>query len=423
MATTVPVGLATIRARAGHACRNMPWASRAVEAWATALVAETGLRPQSLHPSPDRRRLVDELFAAWAEGCDACGRTTLAGQQQVICRGLVEAGESFVRLVPGDGPAVPFRLQVRDPAQIDANSHADRGNGIRVRAGIEFDAHGRRTAYHVLPDPPGEPFATSLQPVRVDAADVCHIYEPLAPGQVRGISWLAPVLLKLRDLDAYSDAQLLRQKIGALHAALLYSPDGSAGPYAGEQTGSALESGLEPGTIKVLPSGFDVKFSDPPELGQEYDAFQRWCLREIASGLGLPFELLTGDLSAVNYSSIRAGLVEFRRRVDTLRNQVLVPLLLAPVWRRFIDIAVLTGTLPADDPDIGRVGWIAPPWRWVDPLKDAEAEIMAINAGLRSRAEIVAEHGRDIEQVDRERAEDRRREQALGLVGGQDAAA
>lgn len=411
MRSTVPVGLATVRSRAQHASRNMPWASRAVEAWATALVAETGLRPQSLHPSPDRRRQVDELFAAWAETCDACGRTTFAGLQQVICRSLVEAGEAFVRLRDEDG----LKLQVLDPAQIDSNSHADRGNGVRVRAGIEFDALGRRTAYHVLPDPPGEPFATSLQPVRVDAADIVHIYEPLAPGQVRGISWLAPVLLKLRDLDAYSDAQLMRQKVGALHAALLYSPDGSAGPYGGEQTGSALESGLEPGTIKVLPAGFDVKFSDPPELGQEFDAFQRWCLREIASGLGLPFELLSGDLSGVNYSSIRAGLVEWRRRVDTLRNQVLVPLLLAPVWRRFIDTALLTGALPADDPDIGRVGWIAPPWRWVDPLKDAEAEIMAINAGLRSRAEIVAEHGRDIEQVDRERAEDRRREQSLGL--------
>jgi lambda family phage portal protein len=396
----------------------MPWASRAVEAWATALVAETGLRPQSLHPSPDRRRQVDELFIAWAETCDACGRAAFAGQQRVICRSLVEAGEAFVRLRYEDG----LKLQVLDPAQIDSNSHADRGGGVRVRAGIEFDALGRRIAYHVLPDPPGEPFAGATQPVRVDAADVCHVYEPLAPGQVRGISWLAPVLLKLRDLDAYSDAQLMRQKVGALHAGFLYSPDGSAGPYGGEQTGGALESGLEPGVLKVLPAGFDVRFSDPPELGQEFDAFQRWCLREIASGLGLPFELLTGDLSAVNYSSIRAGLVEFRRRVDTLRKQVLVPLLLAPVWRRFIDTALLTGALPADDPDIGRVGWIAPPWRWVDPLKDAEAEILAINAGLRSRAEVVAEHGRDIEQVDRERAEDRRREQSLGL-GEPDAAA
>jgi lambda family phage portal protein len=415
----VPVGLATVRNRAQSAVRNSPWAARAVQAWATSLVAETGLRPQSMHPSPDRRREIDDLFAACAEQCDAAGRTTFAGLQAVVCRSLVEAGEAFVRLRYEDG----LKLQVLDPAQVDANAHADRGGGVRIRAGIEFDALGRRTAYRVLPDPPGEPFATSLQPVRVEAADVCHVYEALSPGQVRGISWLAPVLLKLRDLDAYSDAQLMRQKVGALHAGFLYSPDGSAGPYGGEQTGSALESGLEPGVLKVLPSGFDVKFSDPPELGAEYDAFQRWCLREIASGLGLPFELLSGDLSAVNYSSIRAGLVEFRRRVDTVRNQVLVPLLLAPVWRRFIELAVLTGALPADDPEIGRVTFISPRWHWVDPLKDAEAEVLAIRAGLRSRAEIVAEHGRDIEEVDRERAEDRRRERALSLDGVEDAAA
>lgn len=421
--TTVPAGLATIRQRARHAARNWPWAARAVEAWTTALVAETGLRPQSLHPSPERRRAVDDLFATWAGECDAGGRLSFAALQAFVCRSMVEAGESFVRLVERDGPAVPLQLQILDPGQVDHCAHADPGDGRRVRAGVEFDAMGLRRAYYVLPDPPGEPFALSTQPVRVEAVDIAHIFEPASPGQVRGIPWLSARLLKLKDLDSYGDAQLMRQKVGALHAGFLYSPDGNAGPYAGEQTGSALEASLEPGSIKLLPPGFDVKFNAPPELGQEFDAFQRWLLREIAAGVGLPYETLTGDLSSVNYSSIRAGLVEHRRRVDTLRGQVLVPLLLAPVWRRFVDTAVLIGALPADDPDIGRVSFISPPWRWIDPRADAEGEIMAINAGLRSRAEVVAEHGRDVEELDRERAEDRRREQTLGLGAINDAAA
>jgi capsid protein len=37
-------------------------------------------------------------------------------------------------------------------------------------------------------------------------------------------------------------------------------------------------------------------------------------LRAIAMGMGITYEQLTGDLTNVNYSSIRAGLIEFRRR-------------------------------------------------------------------------------------------------------------
>jgi hypothetical protein len=41
----------------------------------------------------------------------------------------------------------------------------------------------------------------------------------------------------------------------------------------------------------------------------------------------VPYELLTGDLSQVNYSSIRAGLVEFRRQIDAVHDLDLEPAL------------------------------------------------------------------------------------------------
>nr|WP_246729193.1 phage portal protein [Methylosinus sp. RM1] len=117
--------------------------------------------------------------------------------------------------------------------------------------------------------------------------------------------------------------------------------------------------------------------------------------REIAAGLGVPYEQLTGDLSSVNYSSIRAGLVEFRRRVEALQHNVVVHQFCRPVWRRFVTTEYLAGRLEAPgferDPEpYLSASWLPPKVEWVDPLKDVQAEILAIGAGLMSRRQAVA---------------------------------
>jgi capsid protein len=69
------------------------------------------------------------------------------------------------------------------------------------------------------------------------------------------------------------------------------------------------------------------------------------------------------------------------------------------------------------------VKWIPPKWDWVDPLKDRKAEIEAIEAGLKSRSDVIESEGYDAEEVDRRIAADRAREEELGLRFGKAAAA
>src|SRR5512132_3795063 len=124
--------------------------------------------------------------------------------------------------------------------------------------------------------------------VRIDASEIQHILEPLAPGQVRGLPWLTPVLLRLHELDQYEDAQLVRQKVAALFAGFLMDPDGNASTaFAGDTANGVMTSGLEPGTLKVLPPGYDIKFSDPAETGDNYKPFIDQQLRSIAAGIAL----------------------------------------------------------------------------------------------------------------------------------------
>ena len=93
------------------------------------------------------------------------------------------------------------------------------------------------------------------------------------------------------------------------------------------------------------------------------------------------------------------------------------------VWQRWLDVAVFSGALELPGYDRNRrdyaaCAWLPPRWDWVDPLKDARAEIEQIEAGLKSRTQALAERGYDAEQVDAEIAADRAREKALGLDFG-----
>ena len=81
---------------------------------------------------------------------------------------------------------------------------------------------------------------------------------------------------------------------------------------------------LEPGTLQVLLPGEDVKFSTPADVGGGYEAFQYRTLLSVSASLGLPYHLVTGDVRQANYSSLRAELVEFRRRVEQFEPGLIV---------------------------------------------------------------------------------------------------
>jgi ATP-dependent protease ClpP protease subunit len=104
----------------------------------------------------------------------------------------------------------------------------------------------------------------------------------------------------------------------------------------------------------------------------------------------LPYHPVTGDVRQANYSSLRAELVEFRRRVQQLQHGVIAHQLCRPVWARWLETAGLAGKLDLPDPAAARVvQWIPPRWDWVDPLKDIQAQVLAMEAGITSRRKVV----------------------------------
>jgi lambda family phage portal protein len=424
MASPVQQGLASravIARRASWLVANAPLGESAVLCFQTSLVGD-GPSVRSRHPNEAIRAALE---GAWNDGfytrADIEGGDLCAFLGRCV-RCLVTHGESFTRLLTTSRGEL--RLQLLNPEQIDPALNRELEGGARIVAGVELGSNGERLAYHVRPESPDQWITTIAPAVRVSADDVLHVYEPRNPGQTRGMSWFAPVATRLLELDSVEDAAIMKAKTTALLAGFIRDLEGGS---AADDLASG-ELSLEPGTLRRLPPGQDITFSPTSDMSGLND-FLKHMARTIGSGVGVPYELLTGDLSGVNYSSAKLGLEAFKRRCLAIRASLLGTRLLDPIWRRFATLEVLSGRLSV--PDFARdpesyfaATWMFPGWPALDPYREAAADVVLMRAGVRSRDEVVSSRGRDVAEVTAEIEADPLREMVatasprLGASGG-----
>ena len=432
-----------LRAKSRDLVRRNAWAASGIEAFVANAIG-TGIKPQSMVPDQVQREAIQSLWRDWCEQADAAGLTDFYGLQALATRAMLEGGEALVRLRyrrSSDGLPVALQIQVLEAEHLPSTMNRDlaaasgaSNSGNVIRSGIEFDRLGRRVAYHLYRSHPNDGLlapmsgAGGMETVRVDASEVIHLFRPLRPGQIRGEPWLTRALVKLNELDQYDDAELVRKKTAAMFAGFItrLAPEDNLMEESDAAPSGVAMAGMEPGTLQILEPGEDIKFSAPADVGSSYAEFMRQQFRAVAAAMGITFEMLTGDLTQVNYSSIRAGLLEFRRRCEALQHGVIVHQLCRPIWRAWLDQAVLEGqlTLPAyreAKRQYQAAKWIPQGWSWVDPQKEFNAMKLAIRAGLMSRSEVISGNGYDAEDVDREIAADNQRADDLGLVFDSDA--
>jgi lambda family phage portal protein len=397
-----------LRNRSRDLIRNNPYAARAVEELAGNVVG-TGIVPKAKTGNAGIDKVIDAEWPFFAEACDTPQRLDFYGMQTLTVRTMAESGEALARFRPRPADAglrIPLQLQMLEADFLDQARTMGLVNG-HVMEGVQFDDMGRRVAYWLFSYHPGGVLILNprggivSQPVPAD--QILHTYRVLRPGQVRGVPWLAPVMMALRDLDDYCDAERVRKKVEACVTAFVQQPEGVDGDPLGisgtdPSSGLAVES-FQPGMVEYLKPGQEIKFNNPPPAGG-YREYKMTELQGIMAGIGLPYELGTGDMSQVNYSSWRGGMLGFRNTVEAYRWLTLIPLFCLPVWRRFIDTLILQGKIsPAalKDPKITlrTVQWTAPRFESVDPVKDAEAVLKDVRMGRKTWFEAVLENGYD----------------------------
>jgi lambda family phage portal protein len=417
--TALSDSLTGLRSRSRDLARNNPWVANGFRSLASNLIG-CGITPRWLLDDVQLKENIQQAWQQWTNNSDLDGRYDFYGMQLLVAQTLMQAGEVLVRIVPqkmrGKGN-VPLQIQVLEPDFL-IDDYPSSPDGLRqIKMGIELDTSGRRVAYHLYKSHPGEADNLNSDKIRIAAQDILHIYRVDRPGQLRGVPWISSVLLKLRELDQYEDAELVRKKTSALFAGFITEP---APDFNANERDDYQELGLEPGMLKRLAPGENIEFSEPSDVGGSYEVWMMQQLRGVAAGMGITYEQLTGDLRGVNYSSIRAGLIEFRRQIELLQHHLIVHQLCQPIATRWLNLAVLSGAIDIpeyfDNPGkYHRISWQPPGWDWVDPLKDVQAEILSMEHHLKARQDIIAKHGMDAEEVDRRIKQDKEREKQFGL--------
>jgi lambda family phage portal protein len=424
-----------LRARCRDAMRNNPHANAASDSFVANLIG-TGIKPSSLvSDNPDLREAIMELWLEWTDQCDADGLADFYGMQTIVARALFEAGECFIRFRNRrveDGILVPLQIQLLESEMCPYGHNIKAPNGNFIMNGIELDFLGKRAAYWFFPVHPGdmqiEVNVNNLQPIRVPASEVLHIFRCTRPGQMRGVPLITPALVRLFFLDQYDDAELERKRIAAMFAGFITTPTPEdVVPIDGLDESAPQEnvalSGLEPGTMQTLLPGESITFSEPADVGGSYEAYQYRQQLALFGALGIPYSLATSDLRRANYSSLRGSIVEYRRKLEQFQHNVIVYQMCAPIWRRWLDTAVLAEALDidttmylADKTQFQKAKWIPQRNDWVDPLKDRQAEKLAVDSGFKSRSDVIEAEGFDPEENDKRIAADHQREEQLGLT-------
>jgi lambda family phage portal protein len=415
--------LSSLRNRSRELVRNNPWGAK-IRRQLPAHLVGTGVTPRPTAGADRTRQRALAVWDAWSDATDIESGTGFAAQQALLAGTVVESGEALLLWTPDPRAPGGWTTRVMEPDYLDEHYNEPSRNGSgRIVNGIEFDAAGRRLAYHLWREHPGDMLfggTRGLDRMRVDARFVDHVFEVLRPGQTRGVPWLAASALRLRGLDEYLESERWRKKVTAAFGVFLLTASGPAMSALGQQsteTGAdGAQRGIEtiaPGTIKRLKPGEDVKFSAPP-ADQGLNDYVKAELLAIAAGCGVPYAEMSGDLSNANYGSMRAGKVEFWALLDAWQWLMVKPMMLQRAWARVQAAAGVPG-LPC--------AWTFPKRTWVDPLKDAQAEILAIRAGLTSQPDAVAARGEDWRALLAEQAEFLQAARDAGLVLETDVAA
>lgn len=431
----------TVVSRARDAVRNSGWAASALESWVANVVGQRGMRMISLHPDEMIRESITKTWLKWCKQCDSefqidvpgSGVLDFGGFQQLVAREVWEAGEVFIRVhmrPKSERLTVPIQLQLLESEQLPVWRMASGSNippGNTVRSGIEYDPLGRRVAYHFYKVHPGETMFFSsdgLSTERIPAKFIVPVHEMLRAGQMRGVPRLTPILAKLNEIEKLTDAELVRKATCSMITGII-TKTGQESPFAADAVAqpSNLDTAItniQPGTMIELLPGEDAQLVVPPDDGGFPEALISF-LKAFAAGAGIPYHQVTGDLRETSFSSIRAGVIEFRLRAQAYQCSVFEQRMLEPIFQLFLRFAVLSGALDLPDyaKDPGQyeeVRWQPAGWPWVDPLKDIEATQLEIQCGLNTRTAAAAERGLDAAQIDEERSREMKREKTLGLT-------
>jgi lambda family phage portal protein len=302
-----------------------------------------------------------------------------------------------------------YQLQPIDADQLDETlNRTATAVSNEIVMGVERDRAGRPVAYHLWNRHPTE---SGRVRERVPARDVLHVFKRLRVGQVRGIPWFAPALVTWKLGDRYTEAELYQSLLAAAQGGFFVNKDASSvmvmptrvNPETGREEPVPIQMEAAPGEARQLPPGWEFQPWQPTHPTANYVGFMKAVKRVVARAFGRSYASLTGDLSDVNFSSMRTDRVREIEQNKLHQQDLLVEQLCQVVFADWVQMASMVGALGAVPIDAAQMAsfaeWMCKGWPWIDPMKDMAAAQMEIGMGLNSPQRLCAEKGRDFYEI------------------------
>lgn len=407
--------LRILRDRCREISRNHPYARRYLQIMTTNVVGAAGVRIQVRKRNDDGsldsvgNRIVEQAWQQWGRAgfCTVDGRISWSQAQRLFIETLTRDGEVLIQKIKNPaGNPFGFSLKFLEADYLDEGYDARLNNGNEVRMGVELDRRtGKPVNYYLFEDHPhhdqGYGSRTKRHHRIVPADQIIHCYMQDRAGQTRGVPWMSNVLTRLKMLDGYEEATLVNARVAASKMGFFVSPEGD-GFVGDDYDGAAPILSAEPATFSQLPAGMSFQAFDPQNPTDSFAEFEKGILRGIASGLGVSYVSLANNLEGVSYSSIRQGTIEDRDHFKVIQ-QFMIDQFVDPIYRAWLEMAITVGriNLPMGKYDLFADQVIYRPrgFAWVDPQKEINASVIALNNGIVSLQDVHSQYGRDTEEI------------------------
>lgn len=419
-------------------CENDSYASKYLELCSVYITGDDGIKVHPYMNGANGSKLsrvsqsVKEQWNNWADVASLDGRYSFVELEQLAIQNVAMDGEAIFRIIRGKVNEFNFALQPIDPVLLDQDYQVTLPNGNTVLMGIERDKWGRPVAYHIwnryIDD---RTFGVNRTRERIPADEIIHIYDDPTGVQVRGMPWTTPALSQLVRLLEWQDDYAASMRMAARTRLVLHN--------------ELAEDELEEGTDDIADDDFGRRFFGEDktdfinttqsqiievDAGKKLEALNipvpqsgvsessRLILQRIAAGLHISYATLTADGSKSSFSTVRHDSI-VERDIWRQRQKWFIRVFNKRVFNEWKVQAVLSGKLILPEGKLAsdiHADFMTRGFSSIDAIKDVKGYVMAIENGLTTRTQVVAEMGGDFNENLELLAQEREMAQAAGIT-------
>lgn len=352
---------------------------------------------------------IEKLWKIWCkkQNCDVTGTQSFQSMMRMaIQRKKIDGGIIFLKRYTSEG-FIPFKLQALEVDELDLTALTPKKQGNRVVGGIEYNPYSRPVGYFIRQYSLDGTIIT--EPVYIEAKDIIFYFTKTRPSQVREMSDMTPTITRIRDSNEFMRAVSVKERILSCLSVFIKRelPPSGIGVGRGGAIGSPGKDDktydyqgktLTPGMIQYLNKGDEAQVVNPSGQATDATAYIKQEIRLVGSGQGLSYETISRDMSESNYSSARQGLIE--DELTYAEEKSLLMEVMTEIYESFLISLVLAGKVNIKDfwekKEIYMDhSWIQAPKRWIDPLKETNANKTALITGQKTWADMASENGKD----------------------------